>query len=81
MSLVRVNASKVMIVLIYSSASLLVFIFNDKVNWAVGLTMALGNALGAWVSSRVSVKKGDGFVKTFLVLMILIMAIRLWFFS
>jgi len=70
-----------MIVLIYSAASLLVFIFNDKVNWAVGLIMATGNALGAWVSSRVSVKKGDGFIKTFLVLMILIMAIRLWFFS
>jgi uncharacterized membrane protein YfcA len=47
----------------------------------VGLIMATGNALGAWVSSRVSVKKGDGFIKTFLVLMILIMAIRLWFFS
>jgi len=81
MSLVRVNASKVMIVLIYSAASLLVFIFNDKVDWMVGLIMAVGNALGAWVSSRVSVKKGDGFIKTFLVLMILIMAIRLWFFS
>ena len=81
MSLVRVNASKVMIVLIYSSASLLVFIFNDKVDWMVGLIMATGNALGAWVSSRVSVKKGDGFIKTFLVLMILIMAVRLWFFS
>ncbi|GGD40149.1 sulfite exporter TauE/SafE family protein [Muriicola marianensis] len=81
MSLVRANATKVAVVCIYTLAALAVFVFNDKVIWKVGAVLALGNGLGAWFSSRVSVKKGDGFIKTFLVVMVVLMAIKLWFFT
>jgi len=81
LSLVRANATKVVVVLIYTLAALIVFILNDKVIWEVGLILAIGNGTGAWVASRVSVEKGDGFIKTFLVIMVIIMAIKLWFFT
>lgn len=81
MNLVRVNATKVAVVFIYTLAALVVFILNDKVIWKVGLVLAIGNVLGAWFSSRISVAKGDGFIKTFLVVMVVAMAIRLWFFT
>lgn len=80
MTLVRANATKVAVVFMYTLSALAVFIFNDKINWKVGLILAIGNGTGAWLSSRISVKKGDGFVKTFLVVMVVIMAIKLWFF-
>lgn len=80
MSLVRSNATKVAVVFMYTFSALVVFILNDKVNWKMGLILAIGNAIGAWVSSRISVDKGDGFVKKFLIVMIIIMAIKLWFF-
>ncbi|MCT4629385.1 sulfite exporter TauE/SafE family protein [Winogradskyella sp.] len=80
MNLVRVNATKVVVVLLYTLSALVVFILNDKVNWTVGLILAIGNGLGAWVASRFSVKKGDGFIKTFMIIMIAAMAIKLWFF-
>lgn len=81
LSLVRANATKVAVVLIYTLAALLVFVLNDKVIWQVGGVLAIGNGLGAWFSSRVSVQRGDGFVKTFLVVMVIGMAIKLWFFN
>ncbi|MGB5434604.1 MAG: sulfite exporter TauE/SafE family protein [Maribacter sp.] len=81
MSLVRANATKVAVVFIYSLSALAVFVLNDKVNWKVGLILAIGNGVGAWLASRVSVKKGDGFIKTFLVVMVVIMAVKLWFFD
>lgn len=81
MNLVRANATKVAIVFIYTLAALAVFIYNDKIIWKVGLVLAIGNGIGAWVSSRVSVRKGDGFIKTFLVVMVILMAIKLWFFT
>jgi len=59
---------------------LAVFVFNDKVDFKIGLILAIGNAAGAWVSSRLSVKKGDGFIRSFLIVMVSIMAIKLWFF-
>ena len=80
-NLVRTNATKVFVVLLYSLAALAVFIYNDKVDFKIGLILAIGNALGAWISSRLSVKKGDGFIRTFLVIMVGILAIKLWFFE
>ena len=81
MSLVRSNATKVVVVFIYMLAALAVFVHNDLVNWKIGLILAIGNGSGAWFASRFSVKKGDGFIKVFLVVMVSIMAIRLWFFT
>lgn len=80
MSLVRANATKVVITLIYSISALVIFVLDDKVNWKAGLILAFGNGIGAWVSSRFSVDKGDAFVKKFLIAMIIVMAIKLWFF-
>jgi uncharacterized membrane protein YfcA len=81
MTLVRANATKVAVVFIYTLSALTIFILNDKVIWKIGLIMAIGNAIGAWVASRVSVDKGDGFIKTFLVIMVVAMSIKLWFFA
>jgi len=80
MSLVKANATKVTIVCIYTFAAVLMFYFNDKINWTYGLLLALGNMAGAWISSRWAVKKGDGMVRIFLIIMVTAMAIKLWFF-
>ncbi|MDF0717311.1 sulfite exporter TauE/SafE family protein [Muricauda sp. 334s03] len=80
MNLVRVNATKVVVIFIYMLAALAVFAFNDKVDWKLGLILAIGNGSGAWFASRFSVNKGDGFIKTFLVIAVVLMAIKLWFF-
>jgi len=81
LSLVKSNAAKAVIISIYMGGALAVFIMNDQIDWSVGLTMAVGNALGAWFSSRFSVNKGDKFVKYFLIIAVTVMAIKLWFFS
>lgn len=80
MTLVRANATKVVVVFIYMLSALAVFVLNDKVDWFVGFILAIGNTTGAWVSSRVSVKRGDGFIKAFMVIMVGVMAVKLWFF-
>jgi len=79
-SLVKSNATKAVVIVIYMSAALGIFILNDKIDWAMGLTMAIGTSLGGWVASRYSVKKGDGFIKVFLVIAVSFMAVKLWFF-
>jgi uncharacterized membrane protein YfcA len=80
-SLVKSNAIKVIVALIYTISALSIFILNDQVNWKYGLILAIGNASGGWLASRWSVKKGDGIVKVFLIIMVVIMAIKLWFFN
>ena len=80
LSLVKSNAIKVTVVLIYTISAVVVFAYNDKINWKVGLTLAIGNSIGGWIASRWSVKKGDGLIRKFLIVMIVFMAIKLWFF-
>lgn len=79
-SLVKSNAVKVMVALIYTVAAVAVFAYNDKINYTLGFTLAIGNAIGGWIASRWSVEKGDVWVKRFLVVMVVAMAIKLWFF-
>lgn len=79
-SLVKANATKVAVVCIYTLGAVLMFALNDKINWKYGLILAIGNASGAWISSRWSVKKGDGTIKIIVIAMICVMAVKLWFF-
>lgn len=78
-SLVKSNAIKIVVTGIYTIFAVIIFVLNDKMNWEYGLVLAFGNAIGGWFASRWSVTKGDGVVKIFLVIMVIIMAIKLWF--
>lgn len=79
-NLVRTNSIKVFVVLVYTLAALAVFLIEDQINWKYGLTLAIGNATGAWVASRWSVKWGEKIIKPVLLLAVIGMAIKLWFF-
>ncbi len=56
-SLVKVNFYKLIIVMIYTIPAIIIFAFNDKIDWVLGLSLAAGNMLGAWVAAHVTVKK------------------------
>ncbi len=75
--LVKANALKVFIVLLYTPVALAIFILNDQVNYKWGLILALGNMLGAFVGARVAVSWGATFVRWVLLAVILISASKL----
>lgn len=72
--LVKANAIKVFIVMLYTPFALLVFLFNDQINWKYGLILAIGNVIGAFVASRLAVSKGVVFVKWVIVIVVLLTA-------
>lgn len=81
MTLVKSNSAKAIIILIFNIGAIATFAYEGKINWSYGLTMAIGSAAGAWLASRWSVAKGDRLIKIFLVIMVLAMAVKLWFFT
>lgn len=76
--LVRANAVKMAIVLIYTVAALLIFAGNNQVEWKSGLILALGSIIGAWVATHFSVEWGAIWVRRFLILVVLISVIHLF---
>ncbi len=75
--LVRANAVKLLIVLCFTVFALVVFFLNDQVRWSVGLVLAVGNMSGAWVASRMAVKRGAVFVRWVLIVVVVVSAILL----
>lgn len=61
--LVRANAVKVLIVLMYMPFTFLVFMYFGDINWTYGLVMMIGSVAGAFIASHLAVKKGIIFVK------------------
>ena len=79
MNLVRVNAAKVGVAFIYTIGALTTFALSGNVNWLYGLILAVGTSVGAWTASRFSVDRGEGFIKLVMILMVVFMALKLWF--
>ncbi len=79
-NLVKANASKVMIILMYLPFSLIIFLLDDQVNWEYGLIMTIGSVIGAFVASRLAVKKGINFIRYVIIAVILLTAGHLFDF-
>ena len=81
MSLVKTNAIKVFVIFFYTMAALAVFIWKGAINWEYGLSLAVGNSTGAWITSRWSVKVPEKIIKRILAITVTGLAIKLWFYS
>uniref|UniRef100_UPI0040473ED5 sulfite exporter TauE/SafE family protein n=2 Tax=Roseivirga sp. TaxID=1964215 RepID=UPI0040473ED5 len=79
-SLVKTNSIKVFVALTYTSVALGIFIYYGIVNWEFGIPLAIGNALGGWLSSRWSVNKGDNWIRYIVMVTASAFAIKLFFF-
>lgn len=78
LDLLRSNAIKVFIVLLYTAPALLIFIFNKQVDYILGLTLALGNMTGAWLGAKFAVKLGPKFIRYILIVGLVILAGKLF---
>ncbi|MDO8141925.1 MAG: sulfite exporter TauE/SafE family protein [Candidatus Brocadiales bacterium] len=77
LNLVETNSHKVFIVGINALFALIVFIFNGKICWSIGLALAAGNGLGGWIGSHLAVTKGERFIKLILAVCVVGMVIKL----
>ena len=80
LSLVKSNYVKVFAAIVYTGVSVIVFAWEGKVIWTTGLVLAIGHALGGWIASRWSVTAGEVWIKRVMIISIIGMAIKLWFF-
>jgi uncharacterized membrane protein YfcA len=75
--LVKANAIKVLIVLLYTPFALGIFMYNHQVDYKLGFILGIGSMFGAWFGAKLSIKKGAKFIHAFLIITISISAIKL----
>lgn len=76
-NLVRANAVKTLIVLVFTLFALFIFIANGQVNWLIGIALAIGNAAGGWFAARMAVERGATFVRFVLIAVVILSALNL----
>ena len=75
--LVKGNAAKVFLVLLYTPVTLFLFWRAGQVAWVAGLVLASGNVSGALLASWLAVKKGAGWIRGVLVVAAIAAALRM----
>ncbi|NOX95148.1 MAG: sulfite exporter TauE/SafE family protein, partial [Alphaproteobacteria bacterium] len=80
LDLVRANMHKVFVALVFSIVSLGVYAANVKIEWALGLALAAGYAIGGWLGANAAVAKGEALIKRVFYVALVAMAVKLLFF-
>ncbi|HKI90004.1 MAG TPA: TSUP family transporter, partial [Draconibacterium sp.] len=76
--LVKANALKVFIVLVYMVFSLGIFIIHKQVDIFAGLILAAGNMAGAWLGANFAVKGGAKYIRYVLIAALVIVILNLF---
>jgi uncharacterized membrane protein YfcA len=75
--LVKANALKLFIILLYTPIALLIFFLHRDVHLWMGLVLAGGNMVGAWLGTKIAVKWGAVLIRYFFLVAILVAAAKL----
>lgn len=78
LDLIRGNAVKVTLLLVFTPLTLLLFAANGKVDWAMAVWLAAGNYLGGLAGVHLQVLKGHAWVRNVVTGTIVVFAVRLF---
>ncbi len=80
-NLTQANSVKALIVLIITIPTLYMFYAKGFVNWQAGFAIAIGTAMGSWLTSRWSVKVNEKVIRGIISTIIVLLSIKLWFYD
>ncbi len=73
----RGNAVKMAVIFLLNIAALIVFQGNGQINWMLGMIIAVGSMLGAWVAARHAIHWDPKWIYRFLLLVVIVTALDL----
>ncbi len=79
-NLVKANAQKAMINLILTAFAMMIFAWHGQIDWAVGIALAAGNAVGGYLGSHWAVSWGPQFVRWVVMVVVVLAGAKLLFF-
>lgn len=77
LDLVRANAIKVVLALVFTAPALLVFMAYDLVRWGPGLALGAGTMVGAELGARLALGRGAALVRRVMVVCVVASALAL----
>jgi hypothetical protein len=79
LDLVRGNAMKVTLIMLFTPLALAGFAWNGMVEWGLGFALAVGGFTGGQIGVHLNIRKGQDWVRRVVTVTVILFAIRLWF--
>jgi uncharacterized membrane protein YfcA len=70
------SANAKMVNLATNFGSICLFVLKGKIIWAIAIPMAICNALGGYIGAKLAIKKGNGFIRIFFLIVVILALIR-----
>jgi uncharacterized membrane protein YfcA len=70
------SANAKMVNLATNLGSICLFVLKGKIIWAIAIPMAICNALGGFIGAKLAIKKGNGFIRVFFLVVVVGTLIR-----
>ncbi len=70
------SANAKMVNLATNFGSICLFVLKGKIIWAIAIPMAVCNAFGGWMGAKLAIKKGNGFIRIFFLIVVVGTLIR-----
>ena len=70
------SANAKMVNLATNFGSICLFVLKGKIIWAIAIPMAICNALGGFIGAKLAIKKGNGFIRIFFLVVVILALIR-----
>jgi uncharacterized protein len=67
----QASAHAKMINLATNLGSIILFMIKGKIVWAIAIPMAFSNAFGGWLGAKIALKKGNGFIRIFFLIVVI----------
>ncbi|MBI1387622.1 MAG: TSUP family transporter [bacterium] len=77
LNLIETAAAKSLIVAIYTTFALGVFIWKGEVDWFPALILSLGNGLGGWIGGSLALDRGEVWIRWALIVTVIAMSMKL----
>ncbi len=77
LDLVRGNALKVLVAFVFNLPAIAIYAANGMVDWRLGAALGVGNLTGALLGVRLTVLKGQVWIKRVVTVVVVLLAIRL----
>ncbi|MDP8245797.1 MAG: sulfite exporter TauE/SafE family protein [Candidatus Hinthialibacter antarcticus] len=77
LDLVSTASAKSLVVAIYTTFAMAVFIWNGQVDWFTAFILSLGNGLGGWIGGSIAVSKGEQWIRWALIVTVVAMAMKM----
>lgn len=81
-SIKEINPLKVFIIMLFNIPSLLIFWWNGKINWELGIALAIGQYFGAIIGVRINSSKNniEPFLRYLLISLMILAILKFWNF-